>query len=298
MSTNTFKSGFVSLIGRPNVGKSTLLNRMIGEKIAIVSPRPQTTRNKILGIVNEENSQIILIDTPGIHNPKNKLGQFMLQSVDSAMQGIDCVCFLLDACDIRSNDHSIIKNYCSNGVSLLILINKIDLVQPQELLKIIDSFKDYGAKAILPISAMKGEGIDELKKLLHDILPEGPKYFPDDMITDIPERTICAEIIREKSLLNLKDEVPHGIGVEILSFETEENGFTTIHATIYCEKESHKRIILGKQGQMIKKIGSTSRFEIENLLGNHIHLDLWVKVRPGWRNSTSDLKTLGYFEEK
>lgn len=294
----SFKSGFVAFIGRPNVGKSTLLNKILKEKVAIVSPRPQTTRNKITGVFNDENSQIVFIDTPGIHQPKTKLGQYMISSVNASLQGIDALCFMLDASDIRSQDHAIIAQYQDSSIPLFILVNKIDLVQPPELLTIIDAFKHHHAKAILPISAFKNDGIAIFLNLIKEVLPHGPQYFPPDMLTDMPERHICAELIREKALLYLKDEVPHGIGVEILAFEEQNQNFTSIHANIYCERESHKRIIIGKNGQMIRKIGSEARVEIEALLGTHVNLDLWIKVRPGWRNSSYDLKTLGYTEEK
>lgn len=297
MSEADFRSGFIAVIGRPNVGKSTLMNTLVGEKVAIVSPKPQTTRQRIMGILNLDNAQIVLLDTPGIHQSKTKLGVYMNKAVADAMQGIDGLIMMVDATDVRAMDHTIAEEYAQSALPCFLLINKIDLVHPQSLLALIDGFSKLPFRAVLPISAKQGDGIDVLKKELIAILPKGPKYFPDDMMTDQPERVICAELIREKALLYLSEEVPHGTGVEILKIDKKNDGFTEIHATIYCEKESHKRIIIGKQGQMIRKIGSAARSEIETLLDTHVHLDLWVKVRPGWRDSASDLKTLGYFNE-
>lgn len=297
MSEADFRSGFIAVIGRPNVGKSTLMNTLVGEKVAIVSPKPQTTRQRIMGILNLDDAQIVLLDTPGIHQSKTKLGVYMNKAVADAMQGIDGLIMMVDATDVRAMDHTIAEEYAQSALPCFLLINKIDLVHPQSLLALIDGFSKLPFRAVLPISAKQGDGIDVLKKELIVILPKGPKYFPDDMMTDQPERVICAELIREKALLYLSEEVPHGTGVEILKIDKKNDGFTEIHATIYCEKESHKRIIIGKQGQMIRKIGSAARSEIETLLDTHVHLDLWVKVRPGWRDSASDLKTLGYFNE-
>ena len=291
-----FHSGFVAVIGRPNVGKSTLVNLLVGEKIAIVSPRPQTTRNRIMGVVNQQDAQIVLLDTPGIHKPKTRLGDYMSKSINDAMQGIDGLLVMVDASDIRQADHSIAQTYAKSDLPNFLVINKIDLVHPQDLLAIIQGFSQYPFQAILPISARKADGTDTLLRELTAFLPEGPKYFPDDMMTDQPERVLCAEIIREKALMYLNEEVPHGIGVEILSIKSPNENFTEIHASIYCERESHKRIIIGKHGSMIQKIGSAARKDIEGLLGVHVHLDVWVKVRPGWRDSLADLRTLGYSE--
>lgn len=292
-----FRSGFIALIGRPNVGKSTLLNAMVGEKVAIVSPKPQTTRSRIMGIVNLEDAQLVMLDTPGIHKAKTRLGEYMSNAVSESLQGIDALALMIDATQIRQMDHSIAQEYAKGILPSFLIINKIDLLHPQELLAIIKDFSVHPFKAILPISAKKQEGLDILKKELVAVMPEGPKYFPDDMMTDQPERIICAELIREKALLFLNEEVPHGIGVEILSIKKTNERFTEIHASIYCERESHKRIIIGKQGKMIQKIGSAARAEIKTLLDTHVHLDLWVKVRPGWRDSAADLKTLGYTKE-
>lgn len=295
---HAFHSGFATIVGRPNVGKSTLLNTLVGEKVAIVSSRPQTTRNRVMGVMGGENCQIVFVDTPGIHKPRTKLGQFMMQSVEEAMEGVDALLVLVDVTAIGPHDRSIVAEMSRKRVFKLLALNKIDLVEPQKLLWIIDSFKDMGYDAIMPISARTGDGVDALKKELIAHLPEGPKYFPDDMLTDQPERDICAELIREKALRNLRDEVPHGIGVEMMAMKKENDNFMEIDATIYCERDSHKGIIIGKKGAMLQKIGSEARAEIEALLGMHVNLQLWVKVRPGWRDSAEDLKTLGYTQNR
>ncbi|MDO5023157.1 MAG: GTPase Era [Eubacteriales bacterium] len=296
MKDKDFRSGFIAIIGRPNVGKSTLVNRLVGEKVAIVSPKPQTTRSRLMGIVNLPNAQLVLLDTPGIHKARTKLGQFMMDSVDNALSGIDALFIMLDASSIKEQDKKIIQQYESLNVPIFLLINKTDTVHPTALLPVIDTFSSLKLKAILPISAKTGEGLDKLIELIIPFMPIGPKYFPDDMLTDQPERVLIAELIREKTLLYLKEEVPHGIGVEINKIENTSDTFSKIQATIYCEKDSHKKIIIGAGGGMIKKIGSEARKDIETLLGHQAHLELWVKVRENWKNSVADLKTLGYTE--
>ena len=293
-----FHSGFVAIVGRPNVGKSTLLNTLVGEKVAIVSNRPQTTRNRVMGVMGGDQCQIVFVDTPGMHTPRTKLGEFMVQSIEEAMEGIDALMVLVDVTAIGPHDRSIVAQMSQKKVYRLLALNKIDLVEPQALLKIIDSFKDAGYDAILPISARTGDGVEQVKAELAAHLPLGPKYFPDDMLTDQPERDICAELIREKALRNLRDEVPHGIGVEMMAMKKENDNFMEIDATIYCERDSHKGIIIGKKGAMLRKIGSEAREDIEKLLGMHVNLQLWVKVRPGWRDSAEDLKTLGYTQNR
>lgn len=295
-SAQTFHSGFVAMIGRPNVGKSTLINRLVGEKVSIVSPKPQTTRNRILGIVGDDKSQIVFVDTPGIHKPKNRLGEFMEKTVQDAVQGIDILCVLVDASRPRLEDHEIFREFKALKLPKFLLLNKTDLVKPQDLLPIIASFAEDGFDMVLPVSARSGEGIYVLMEEIRKILPAGPKYYPDDLWTDQNERQMIGEIIREKALLNLRDEVPHGIGVEVLSVKEVRKDLTEIHADIYCERAAHKTIIVGRKGEMLKVIGSQARADIEALLQCHVNLQLWVKVRPGWMDNSGDLKSLGYWE--
>ncbi|MBQ9306956.1 MAG: GTPase Era [Clostridia bacterium] len=289
-----FHSGFVTIVGRPNVGKSTLLNSMVGEKIAIVSSKPQTTRNRIMGVVTGEDWQLVFLDTPGIHNPRNRLGNYMMQSVRDAMDGMDCILVMVDCTQIGKHDREIAEEMAKKKVPSILVLNKIDLIEKEKLLAIIQSFAALPFQAVLPVSAKTGDGLEELKTTIVSSLPEGPKYFPDDMMTDQPERLIIAELIREKALLHLRDEVPHGIGVEILGISKESEDFTEIHATIYCERDAHKGIIIGKHGSMLQTIGSEAREDIEKLLDTHVNLKLWVKVREDWRNRLDDLRTLGY----
>ena len=289
-----FRSGFVTIVGRPNVGKSTLMNALVGEKVAIVSNRPQTTRNRIMGVMTRDDWQMVCLDTPGIHTPRTKLGNYMMQSVREAMDGMDGMMVLVDATAVGEHDRSIVKEMASKKVPKVLLLNKIDLLQPEKLLTLIASFADCGYDAIIPISAKTGDGLEELTRVMAEKLPVGPKYFPDDMMTDQPERLIVAEMIREKALLHLRDEVPHGIGVEIMGMNKENDGFMEIHATIYCERDAHKGIIIGKRGAMLQQIGTEARHDIENLLDLHVNLKLWVKIRPDWRNRMDDLRNLGY----
>ena len=289
-----FRSGFVTIVGRPNVGKSTLLNALVGEKVAIVSSRPQTTRNRIMGVMTREDWQMVFLDTPGIHTPRTKLGSYMMQSVREAMDGMDGMMVLVDATQVGEHDRTIVREMAAKKVPKLLLLNKIDLLPREQLLALIASFADSGYDAIIPISAKTGDGLEQLTAAMADKLPEGPKYFPDDMMTDQPERLICAEMIREKALLHLRDEVPHGIGVEMMAMNKESEDFMEIHATIYCERDAHKGIIIGKRGSMLQLIGTEARRDIEALLGLHVNLKLWVKVRPDWRNRMDDLRTLGY----
>ncbi len=289
-----FRSGFVTIVGRPNVGKSTLMNALVGEKVAIVSNRPQTTRNRIMGVMTRDDWQMVFLDTPGIHTPRTKLGNYMMQSVREAMDGMDGMMVLVDATQVGEHDRSIVRDMAAKKVPKVLLLNKIDLLQPEKLLALIASFADCSYDAIIPISAKTGDGLELLTKTMAEKLPEGPKYFPDDMMTDQPERLIVAEMIREKALLHLRDEVPHGIGVEIMGMNKESDDFMEIHATIYCERDAHKGIIIGKRGAMLQQIGTEARHDIENLLDLHVNLKLWVKVRPDWRNRMDDLRNLGY----
>ncbi len=294
----SFRSGFITIVGRPNVGKSTLMNTLVGEKVAIVSNRPQTTRNRIMGVMTRPECQMVFLDTPGIHNPRTRLGEYMMQSVREAMDGMDGVLVLVDATQVGEHDRAIVKDMAEKKVPKILALNKIDMLPKEKLLGLIASFADASYDAIVPISARTGDGLEELVATLTAKLPEGPKYFPDDMMTDQPERLICAEMIREKALLHLRDEVPHGIGVEMMAMTKESDDFMEIHATIYCEREAHKGIIIGKRGSMLQVIGSEARKDIEQLLGMHVNLKLWVKVRPDWRNRMDDLRNLGYDSRK
>ena len=290
----TFHSGFVTIAGRPNVGKSSLMNAMIGEKIAIVSNRPQTTRSRIMGVLTHEEYQVVFLDTPGIHTPQTRLGEYMMHSVRDAMDGMDCCMVILDASHITDHDRKIASDLKGGKVPSILVLNKTDLVSSEIILKSISEMADLGYEEIVPVSAKTGTGLEVLIDCLRKHLPAGPKYFPEDMITDQPERILCAEIIREKALRHLRDEVPHGIGVEMIRIEALSDQLTEINATIYCEREAHKGIIIGKHGSMLQVIGTEARADIEKLLNTHVNLKLWVKIRPDWRNNAADLKNLGY----
>jgi len=301
-----FYSGFVTLIGRPNVGKSTLMNHFVGEKISIVTSKPQTTRNKIRSILTGDDYQIVFIDTPGIHTPTSRLGDFMVKSAINAIGEADAVIYMVEPKrKIPAEDMAIIQRLNSSkkrASNVFLAINKIDTVQKQELLVIIDQYRQlYPFKGIIPLSALKGDNTTGLLDAIRGILPKGPMYFPSDQLTDQPERQIAAEIIREKALTFLQEEVPHGMAVEIASFKLREghneddpNAMVEIGANIFCEKDSHKAIIIGKQGTMLKKIGTTARKDIEALLGYRIYLELWVKVKKNWRDSDFMLRNFGY----
>lgn len=290
----SFKSGFIAILGRPNVGKSTLMNALIGEKVAIVSNKPQTTRGRIMGIANGEGWQMVFLDTPGLHTPRTKLGEHMVRAAKDALNGIDALVVMLDAGAVGAQDRAILEQMAEMQIPKVLAVNKMDSVKREALVPLLETLHDAKYDEVIPISAQNGTNMERLKALLIGFLPEGPRYFPEDMITDQPERLICAEIIREKALRNLREEVPHGIGVEMMSIEKLSDGLTEIHATLYCERDSHKRIIIGKQGAMLGKIGTEARADIERLLGTHVSLKLWVKVREDWRNREGDLRTLGY----
>lgn len=293
-----FHSGFIAIVGRPNVGKSTLMNALLGEKLAIVSNRPQTTRNRILGVSTQENSQIVFLDTPGLHTPRTRLGEYMMQAAREALAGVDGLMTVVDATSVTKQDRDVVAEMGARKEKKVLVLNKIDLIRKENLLAIIQSFADAGYDEVVPISALTGDGVDTLRRVLIAMLPEGPRYFPEDTLTDQPERFLCAELIREKALKHLMDEVPHGIGVEILAMKRLRDEFTEIDATIYCERVAHKGIIIGRQGAMLRTIGAEARADIEALLDTHVNLRLWVKVREGWRNRQDDLRTLGYTRQE
>ncbi len=294
----SFKSGFVTIIGRPNVGKSTLLNLLTGEKIAIMSSKPQTTRHAIRTVVTTDNYQMIFVDTPGIHKPKNKLGEYMMQEAFKTLDEVDVVVFLVDATDkaIGPGDSMIIEELGKTGAPVILLINKIDLVEKQALLPLIAQYSQaYDFEEIIPISAIKSDTSKLVMDAIEKLLPIGEKYYPDDMLTDQHEKVLAQELIREKLLNLLSDEVPHGIGVEVIRFkEIQNKNLVEIDANIYCEKESHKGIIIGKDGVMLKKVGMQARKDMERLFDAKVFLKLWVKVKDDWRNSDFMLNELGY----
>jgi GTP-binding protein Era len=296
LEKKAFHSGFVAILGRPNVGKSSIMNRFVGEKVAIVSNRPQTTRNKIMGVVSRPDWQIVFVDTPGLHKPRTKLGEYMMKSAEEAKEGVDAVLAVVDAQMIGEGDKAVLNELLTMKCPKVLAVNKIDLTAPEKLMPQLQKLNDLGFDQIVPVSARTGQNMDELLKVLQQAMPEGPRYFPEDMITDQPERVVCAEIIREKALINLREEIPHGVGVEMLSIKKLSDNLTEIHANLYCERAAHKSIIIGKQGSMLQKIGSQARVDIERLLGGKVMLRLWVKVREDWRNRSGDLRTLGYEE--
>lgn len=294
------KSGFVAIVGRPNVGKSTLLNRIVGQKIAIMSDKAQTTRNKIQGVYTTPEAQLIFIDTPGIHKPKHRLGDFMVESAYSTLREVDAVLFMISADQKRGcGDDFIIERLKNVQSPVYLIINKIDKVHPDELLGIIE---DYSAQMpfaqVVPISATEGNNVDRLMEVLIAEMPEGPQYFPDDQVTDHPEYFIVSELIREKVLFLTRDEVPHSVAVVVDSMKRNENDKIQIQATIIVERDSQKGIIIGKGGKMLKEIGTKARKDIENLLGDKVFLELWVKVQKDWRDKRVYLQDFGYRKEE
>ncbi len=294
--SDTFHSGFITLTGRSNAGKSTLLNALVGEKVAIVSDRPQTTRNTIRGVLTGEGYQMVFVDTPGLHKPRTRLGEYMVQSVRSALDGVDAVLAVFDASEpTGAGDRAVLESVKDVGVPVIAVLNKIDKIDKKELLpRMVELSKLPYIKDIVPLSAKTGDGVEILKKLLLDLLPEGPMYFEADDYTDQPEFKIVAEIVREKLINQLLEEVPHGIGVEVLSMKPDEEGKIEIDANIYCERQTHKAIIIGRQGSMLKLIGTQARRELQGILGAPVHLQLWVKVKEGWRDSPTAMRDLGY----
>lgn len=290
-----YKSGFVTLIGRPNVGKSTLMNHLIGQKIAITSNKPQTTRNRIQTVLTLENAQIVFLDTPGIHKAKNKLGNYMVNVAEHTLNEVDVILWLVEPTDyIGAGERHIIEQLKRTKTPVILVINKTDTVKKEEILRFIDVYrKEMDFQEIVPVSALKGDNTGELVKCILKYLPYGPAFYDEDTITDQPMRQIAAELIREKALRLLEDEIPHGVAVSIERMQ-EKGKICHIEATIVCERESHKGIIIGKGGQMLKKIGSTARPEIEDLLEMQVNLQLWVKVKKDWRDSDFLLKNFGY----
>ncbi|BAH05880.1 GTPase Era [Clostridium kluyveri] len=290
------KSGFITIIGRPNVGKSTLLNSIMGEKLSIVSCKPQTTRNSIQTILTRDDFQLIFVDTPGIHKPKHKLGNYMVKVAESSVKDVDLILFLITPdVEVGKGDRYILEQLKKENIPVFLVVNKID-ENPQE--KVAQTLKNYSEifdfAEIIPISALKQKNVKELVELMVKYMPEGPKYYPDDMITDKQEKFVVSEIIREKALRLLSKEVPHGIAVDILSMKKNSKGLYNIEATILCEKESHKGIIIGKKGAMLKKISTYAREDIEKFLDSKVYLEVWVKVKKEWRDSDRLLKELGY----
>lgn len=291
------KSGFVTLVGRPNVGKSTLMNKIIGQKIAITSDKPQTTRNKIQTVYTDEQGQIVFLDTPGIHKAKNKLGEYMVNVAERTLKEVDVILWLVEPSNfIGAGERHIIEQLKRVKTPVFLIINKVDTVKREEILEYIDTYrKVYDFAEIIPASAVKGDNVDTVIEMIFKYLPYGPAYYDEDTVTDQPMRQIAAELIREKALKCLDDEIPHGIAVAIDRMNFRKDGsLVDIDATIVCERDSHKGIIIGKGGAMLKKIGSAARYEIENLVETQVNLKLWVKVKKEWRDSDFLLKNFGY----
>lgn len=292
------KTAMITICGRPNVGKSTLTNALVGEKIAIVSNKPQTTRNRISAVVNRGDTQFVIIDTPGFHKPRTRLGDYMVNVVKESVADVDAVMLLVEPiANIGRQEEELIARIKETGVPAILVINKIDTVEKTELLEVMALYSAaHDFDAIIPMSAKNGEGIDELLAELEKYAQEGPQLFPDDMICDQPEKQICAELVREKLLLCLDKEIPHGTAVEVMRFSERDNGIIDLDVTIYCEKASHKGIIIGKQGAMLKKIGELARADIEAFMGTKVFLQTWVKVKENWRDSTAQLRNFGFTE--
>ncbi|WP_054956656.1 GTPase Era [Paenibacillus dakarensis] len=296
MQKNTFKSGFVAIIGRPNVGKSTLMNQVIGQKIAIMSDKPQTTRNKIHGVYTTNESQVVFLDTPGIHKRQSKLGDYMNQTALGTLGEVEAVLFLVDASEgFGGGDRFIVEQLKQIRTPVILVMNKIDKIEPQDLLPLIEEYRKlHDFAEIVPISARNGNNVNTLLDQIQKYLPAGPQYYPEDQVTDHPEQFVCAELIREKILHMTREEVPHSIAVTIEDMKVEENGTVHISAVIFVERDSQKGIIIGKQGSMLKEVGRQARQDIQRLLGSKIFLELWVKVKKDWRNQERVLRDLGF----
>ncbi|TQS74573.1 GTPase Era [Ornithinibacillus gellani] len=294
--TEHYKSGFIAIIGRPNVGKSTFMNRVIGQKIAIMSDKPQTTRNKIQGVLTDKDAQFIFIDTPGIHKPKHRLGDFMVQIAENTLNEVDAVLFMINAKEgYGKGDQYILELLNRVKRPVFLIINKIDLVHPDELLPLIEQYKDkHSFEEIIPISALEGNNVGHMLQVLKKHMPEGPQFYPEDQVTDHPERFIIGELIREKVLQLTKEEIPHSVAVIVENIQERENEKLLVQATIITERSTQKGILIGKQGSMLKNIGRKARADIEALLGSKVYLELWVKVQKDWRNKQSQLYQLGF----
>lgn len=296
IGVNVIKSGFVCIIGRPNVGKSTLLNQIVGQKIAIVSDKPQTTRNRILGIYTTDEGQAIFLDTPGIHRPRHRLGDYMQKVVRQAMDGVDLLLYVVDvSVPVGAGEEYILNQLSSVRTPVIMVLNKIDLVKKTDLLPVMEWFsKRCSLLAVVPVSALNGENLEVVRRLIFDNLPEGPCYYSQEMVTDQPERFLAAELIREKVLLLTREEIPHSVAVTIEDMQLRSNQMLYLAAVIYVERDSQKGILIGKNGRMLKEVGRLARLELEPLLGNQIYLELWVKVKKDWRDSDSALQSFGY----
>ena len=293
------KSAMITLCGRPNVGKSTLTNALVGEKVAIVSNKPQTTRSRITAIVNRGDTQFVLMDTPGFHKPRTRLGDYLVNVVKESVADVDLVLLLVEpVASIGPQEEELIARIRQSGEPAILVINKIDTVDKTRLLEVMAPYSQaYDFDAILPVSAKTGDGLEELQAELEKYAAEGPHLFPEDMITDQPERQICAELVREKLLQCLDKEIPHGTAVEVTRFSERDNGIIDLEVTIYCEKDSHKGIIIGKKGAMLKKIGELARQDIEDFMGTKVFLQTWVKVKENWRDSLAQLRNFGFTEQ-
>lgn len=293
------KTAMITICGRPNVGKSTLTNALVGEKIAIVSSKPQTTRNRISAVLNRGDTQLILMDTPGFHKPRTRLGDYMVKVVRESVADVDAVLLVVEPiANIGAQEQELIGRIKESGAPSVLVINKIDTVEKAELLRVMALYSAaHPFDAIIPISAKRGEGLDELLSELQKYAAPGPQLFPDDMISDMPEKQICAELVREKLLLCLDKEIPHGTAVEVTKFSERENGIIDMDVTIYCEKDSHKGIIIGKKGAMLKKIGELARTDIEAFMGTKVFLQTWVKVKENWRDSNAQLRNFGFTDQ-
>ena len=299
MDKTPHKSGFIAVIGRPNVVKSTLINQLIGQKIAIMSDKPQTTRSRILGVLTQPDAQLVLLDTPGVHKPFSKLGEYMSRSVTNTLREVDAILFVVDATERPGpGERYIMERLAQTKKPVVLVLNKIDLLEREALLPLIDVYrKAYDFAGVVPISAKEKENLDALLEETKKYLPEGPEYYPEDMVTDQPERLIAAELIREKALSLTRDEVPHAIAVDVDEMTTRPKGDVYVRATIYVERESQKGIVIGNRGAMLKEIGQLARRDIETMLGGKVYLDLWVKVRKDWRNRDAILKSLGFGQD-